>query len=66
MKQVNKVVSRKILTKAGEKSLTSFVKLVPVARAAVGYTVDRGYIRVLSRVGGPRSHLATVLHLHSS
>lgn len=47
MKQVNKVVSRKILTKAGEKSLTSFAKLVPVAGAAVGYTVDRGYTRVL-------------------
>jgi uncharacterized protein (DUF697 family) len=47
MKQVNKVVSRKILTKAGEKSLTSFVKLVPVAGAAVGYTVDRGYARAL-------------------
>lgn len=47
MKQVNKVVSRKILTKAGEKSLTSFVKLVPVAGAAVGYTVDRSYTRVL-------------------
>lgn len=47
MKQVNKVVSRKILTKAGEKSLTSFVKLVPVAGAAVGYTVDRSYARNL-------------------
>jgi uncharacterized protein (DUF697 family) len=44
---VNKVVSRKILTKAGEKSLTSFVKLVPVAGAAVGYTVDRSYARAL-------------------
>lgn len=41
MKQVNKVVSRKILTKAGGKSLTSVMKLVPVAGAAVGYTVDR-------------------------
>lgn len=47
MKQVNKVVSRKILTKAGEKSLTSVVKLVPVAGAAVGYTVDRSYARAL-------------------
>lgn len=47
MKQVNKVVSRKILTKAGEKSLTSFVKIVPVAGAAVGYTVDRSYARKL-------------------
>lgn len=47
MKRVEKVVGRKILTKAGEKSLTSFVKLVPVAGAAVGYTVDRNYTRVL-------------------
>ena len=47
MKQVNKVVSRKILTKAGEKSLTSFAKLVPVAGAAVGYTVDRVFARQL-------------------
>lgn len=47
MKQVNKVVSRKILTKAGEKSMTSFVKLVPVAGAVVGYTLDRSYTRVL-------------------
>jgi uncharacterized protein (DUF697 family) len=37
----------KIFTKAGENSLTSFVKLVPVAGASVGYTVDRGYTRVL-------------------
>ncbi len=47
MKRVNKVVSRKILTKAGEKSLTSFVKLVPIAGAAVGYTVDRSFARAL-------------------
>jgi len=47
MKQLNKVVSRKILTKAGEKSLTSSIKLVPVAGAAVGCTVDRSYTRVL-------------------
>jgi hypothetical protein len=47
MKQVNRVVSRKILTKAGEKSLTSFMKLVPVAGAAVGYTIDRTYARTL-------------------
>lgn len=47
MKQVNKVVSRKILTKAGEQSLTSVMKLVPVAGAAVGYTVDRSYARTL-------------------
>lgn len=47
MKQVNKIASRKIITKAGEKSLTSFMKLVPVAGAVVGYTVDRTYARAL-------------------
>lgn len=47
MKQVNKATCRKILTKAGEKSLTSFIKLVPVAGAAVGYNLDRGCTRVL-------------------
>ncbi len=30
MKNVNRVVSRKVITKAGEKSLTSFTKLVPI------------------------------------
>lgn len=47
MKSVNKVVSRKIITKAGEKSLTSFVKLVPLVGAGVGYVVDRAYARAL-------------------
>lgn len=47
MKKVNKVVSRKILTKAGEKSMTSFMKLVPLVGAGVGYAVDRAYARAL-------------------
>lgn len=47
MKKVNRIVSRKILTKAGERSLTSFTKLVPVVGASVGYAFDRGYARVL-------------------
>lgn len=47
MKKVNRVVSRKILTKAGEKSLTSMTKLVPVVGAGVGYVFDRSYARAL-------------------
>lgn len=47
MKKVNRVVSRKVITKAGEKSLTSFTKLVPVLGAGVGYVIDRSYARLL-------------------
>jgi hypothetical protein len=47
MKKVNRVVSRKVITKAGEKSLTSFTKLVPVVGAGVGYVIDRSYARLL-------------------
>lgn len=47
MKKINRVVGRKILTKAGEKSLTSVTKLVPVVGAGVGYVFDRGYARAL-------------------
>lgn len=47
MKQVHKVVSRKVITKAGEKSITSFTKLVPVVGAGVGYVIDRSYARLL-------------------
>jgi len=49
MKKVNSVISRKIITKAGEKSLTSFTKLVPVVGAGVGYTFDRSYARLLGQ-----------------
>lgn len=47
MKKVNRIVSRKIITKAGEKSVTSFTKLVPVLGAGVGYVIDRSYARLL-------------------
>lgn len=40
MKKINKVLSRKIITKAGEKSLTSFAKLVPLIGAPVGGSID--------------------------
>ena len=40
MKKINKVISRKIITKAGEKSLVSFAKLVPVIGAPIGGAFD--------------------------
>ena len=40
MKQINRVVSRQILTKAGAKSATSFMKMVPLVGAPVGFAFD--------------------------
>ena len=40
MKKIWAVVGRKIVTKAGEKSLTSFVKMVPLVGAPVGFAFD--------------------------
>jgi len=40
MKRINKVISRKIITKAGEKSLLSFAKLTPLAGAPIGAMFD--------------------------
>ncbi len=40
MKKINKVISRKIITKAGEKSFTSFTKLVPIVGAPIGAAFD--------------------------
>jgi hypothetical protein len=40
MKKVNRIISRKIITKAGEKSIISFTKLVPVAGAPIGAAFD--------------------------
>ncbi|WP_207635786.1 EcsC family protein [Clostridium sp. MD294] len=40
MTKIWKLVGRKIITKAGEKSLTSFVKMVPLVGAPVGFTFD--------------------------
>lgn len=40
MKQIWKVVGQKIITKAGEKSLISFMKMVPLVGAPVGFTFD--------------------------
>ncbi|HJN15124.1 MAG TPA: EcsC family protein [Armatimonadota bacterium] len=40
MKQIWKVFGRKIITKAGEKSLTSFTKMVPGVGGLVGFAFD--------------------------
>jgi len=40
MVKIWKVIGQKIITKAGEKSLTSFIKMVPLVGAPVGFTFD--------------------------
>ena len=40
MVKIWKVVGRKIITKAGQKSMTSFVKMVPLVSAPVGFVFD--------------------------
>lgn len=40
MKKIWSVLGRKIITKAGEKSLTSFSKMVPLVGAPVGFIFD--------------------------
>jgi len=40
MTQIWKIVGRKIITKAGEKSLISFIRMVPLVGAPVGFTFD--------------------------
>lgn len=40
MKKIWKVVPQKIITKAGEKSLTSFMKAIPLIGAPVGFVFD--------------------------
>lgn len=40
MVKIWKVIGQKIITKAGEKSLTSFVKMVPLVGAPVGFAFN--------------------------
>lgn len=40
MKKIWKVIPQKIITKAGEKSMTSFMKLVPLVGAPIGFGFD--------------------------
>ena len=47
MKKIWAIVGRKIVTKAGEKSLTSFMKMVPLVGAPVGFVFDWTATRVV-------------------
>ncbi|WP_431471863.1 EcsC family protein [Nonlabens sp. SCSIO 43208] len=47
MKKIWKVVPQKIITKAGEKSLTSFTKMVPLLGAPIGFGFDYFSTRVV-------------------
>ena len=47
LKQVNRVVARKVLRVAGARSLSRVTRLVPVVGAGVAATFDRGYAREL-------------------
>jgi len=49
MVQIWKIIPKKIITKAGEKSLTSFMKMVPIVGAPVGYIFDWSAARVVGR-----------------
>ena len=40
MKRITSLIGRKIITKAGEKSLTSFMKMVPLVGAPIGFAFD--------------------------
>ena len=49
MVKIWSVVGRKIITKAGEKSLTSFMKMVPLVGAPVGFAFDWVATRAVGR-----------------
>ncbi len=50
VKKVNGVLSRRVITEAGEKSTTSFTKFAPIVGAGVGYVIDRSYARLLGEL----------------
>jgi len=49
MKRIWKVIPQKIITKAGEKSLTSFMKMVPLLGAPIGFAFDYAMARTIGR-----------------
>ena len=49
MKKINTIISRKIITKAGEKSLTNFMKLVPIVGAPLGFSIDYIETRIIGK-----------------
>ena len=50
MVKIWKYIPQKIITKAGEKSATSFMKMVPVVGAPVGFVFDWGATQAVGRV----------------
>ncbi len=50
MVKIWKFVGQKIITKAGEKSLTSFMKMVPLVGAPVGFTFDWIATRTVGKI----------------
>lgn len=49
MKKIWSVLGRKIITKAGEKSLTSFMRMVPLVGGVVGFAFDWTYTRAVGQ-----------------
>lgn len=49
MKKIWAIMGRKIITKAGEKSLLSFMRMAPLVGAPVGYVFDWGATRIVGR-----------------
>ena len=49
MKKIWKVIPQKIITKAGQKSLTSFTKMIPLVGAPVGFAFDWAAARTVGR-----------------
>lgn len=49
MKKIWKVVGRQIITKAGQKSLSSFTRMVPVVGAPVGFVFDYAAARTVGK-----------------
>ena len=49
MQKIWKIIPQKIITKAGEKSLTSFMKMVPLVGAPVGFTFDYVMARIIGK-----------------
>ena len=49
MVKIWKIVGQKVITKAGEKSLTSFTKMVPLVGAPVGFAFDWAATQAVGR-----------------
>lgn len=47
MQKIWSVLGQKIITKAGEKSMTNFMKMVPLVGAPIGFAADYIYARII-------------------